>query len=316
MNYKDYYSILGVDRSADEKKIKRAVIMCDDKLATPTDLGITDPETFSINLRQVRQDAEKGAIKLAVSMTEGNYSAAAKLLGITRPTLYDLVKKYDLKLIEDNAQAQGCYYGEKRTGSLGHAAGNSFYPGKNLGAMGDGGAVTTNDGALADRIRLIGNYGSSKKYENEELGVNSRLDPLQAAILRVKLDHLDEWNSRRAAMANQYLEVLSGTELILPNVPDWADPVWHLFVIRHPKRDDLQRCLTDAGIGSLIHYPIPPHRQKAYADMLINVDAYPLASNMSDEMLSLPIGPHMATGDQNFVTQTLTTNVTLEGQVF
>lgn len=206
--------------------------------------------------------------------------------------ILNIAKRHDLRVLEDAAQAHGSRYNGRRIGAHGDVVAWSFYPGKNLGALGDGGAVTTDDSEIADRVRVLGNYGSSTKYVHQERGINSRLDPLQAAILRVKLGRLDEWNLRRATMAKEYLNVLSGSELVLPHFPDWADPVWHLFVVRHTHRDDLQRRMAEAGIGSLIHYPIPPHRQKAYADLLFAEDAYPLASTLAEEMLSLPIGPH------------------------
>jgi dTDP-4-amino-4,6-dideoxygalactose transaminase len=169
----------------------------------------------------------------------------------------------------------------------------SFYPSKNLGALGDGGAVTTNRADLADRIRVLRNYGSRVKYVNEVQGVNSRLDPLQAAVLRVKLQHLDDWTERRRALAVCYSEGLRDSGLILPHVPDWADPAWHLYVVRSADRDGLQRRLTAAGFGTLIHYPIPPHMQKAYAELCLAPDALPLARQLADEVLSLPIGPHL-----------------------
>ena len=205
-----------------------------------------------------------------------------------------LARKHGLRVLEDAAQAHGARYKGQRIGAHGDAVAWSFYPGKNLGALGDGGAVTTNDPQLAERIRLLRNYGSRVKYVNEVKGVNSRLDPLQAAVLRVKLRHLDAWNARRQALAAAYLSGLAQhTTLTLPQVPDWADPVWHLFVIRHPQRDALAQRLADAGIGSLIHYPIPPHRQQAYADAGFAAGAFPLAEAMAAEVMSLPIGPQM-----------------------
>ena len=205
-----------------------------------------------------------------------------------------LARKHGLKVIEDNAQAQGARYKGRRTGSLADAAGNSFYPGKNLGALGDGGAVTTDDDVLADRIRVLRNYGSKKKYYNECIGYNSRLDELQAAFLRVKLKKLDEWNDRRRAIAARYLEAWSGaSELTLPFAPDWAEPVWHLFVVRHLQRDQFQKQLNEAGIGTLIHYPVPPHLSGAYADGKWSRGAFPLAESLADTVLSLPIGPHL-----------------------
>lgn len=204
-----------------------------------------------------------------------------------------LAQKHGLKVIEDCAQAHGARYKGRRAGSLGDAAGFSFYPGKNLGAIGDGGAVTTNDPALEERIRVLRNYGSHIKYHNEVAGWNSRLDELQAALLRVKLPKLDEWNDRRRAVAIGYLQHLATVpELILPSVPDWAEPVWHLFVVRHPQRDALQKKLGEAGIGTLIHYPIPPNVSKAYACEFEGV-ACPLAERLADTVLSLPIGPHL-----------------------
>jgi dTDP-4-amino-4,6-dideoxygalactose transaminase len=205
-----------------------------------------------------------------------------------------IAAKHGLKVIEDNAQAQGARCRGKRTGSLGHAAGHSFYPGKNLGAFGDGGAITTDDAEVADRVRTLRNYGSKKKYYNEVRGYNSRLDEMQAALLRVKLNVLDQWNQRRAKVAQRYLkEIKSDRGLILPFVPDWAEPVWHLFVVRHPQRDELQRKLNAAGIGTLIHYPVPAHLSGAYADAGWKRGAFPLAENSADTVLSLPIGPHI-----------------------
>ncbi len=169
----------------------------------------------------------------------------------------------------------------------------SFYPGKNLGALGDAGAVTTDDAALAERVALLRNYGSRQKYVNEEPGVNSRLDPVQAAVLRVKLEALDDWTARRRAVAGVYAQGLADTGLILPHVPDWAEPAWHLYVVRSPDRDGLQARLGQAGVGTLIHYPIPPHMQAAYAGMGIAPEALPLARQLADEVLSLPIGPHL-----------------------
>lgn len=208
--------------------------------------------------------------------------------------ILDLARGHGLKVLEDAAQAHGARYKGRRIGAQGDAVAWSFYPGKNLGALGDAGAVTTDDPALADRIRLLRNYGSRVKYVHEARGVNSRLDPLQAAVLRVKLDHLDAWNTRRKQLAAAYLEGLAGTGLRLPQAPTWADPVWHLFVVRSPRRDVLQAEMISAGVGTLIHYPIPPHRQAAYADLGYAAGAFPLAERMAGEVLSLPMGPHLS----------------------
>lgn len=204
-----------------------------------------------------------------------------------------IAKKHNLKVIEDAAQAHGALYKGRRVGTLGDAAGFSFYPGKNLGAIGDGGAVTTNDPELADRVRMLGNYGSHVKYQNEVKGFNSRLDELQAAFLREKLKKLDEWNGRRKTIAADYLTALSGISVVLPYVPELADPVWHLFVIRIQRRDLLQQKLSEAGIGTMIHYPIPPHLQGAYAELGFSSGAFPISERIHREVLSLPIGPHL-----------------------
>lgn len=208
-----------------------------------------------------------------------------------------IARKHGLRVLEDAAQAHGARYKGQRLGAQGDAVAWSFYPGKNLGAMGDGGAVTTNDAQLADRIRVLRNYGSRVKYVNEVQGTNSRLDPLQAAILRVKLANLDEWNARRRAIAARYQQGLAGCGLTLPHVPEWAESVWHLYVVQHPRRDVLQRQLDAAGIGTLIHYPIPPHLQQAYASFGLGPGRFPIAEQMANQCLSLPMGPNL-TNDQ------------------
>lgn len=210
--------------------------------------------------------------------------------------------KYGIYVLEDAAQAHGARYRGKRIGGHGHAAAWSFYPGKNLGALGDAGAVTTNNPGLADRIRVLRNYGSRLKYVNETQGYNSRLDPVQAAVLRVKLKYLDAWNARRADIAGQYAAELAGTGLSLPSVPEWASPVWHLYVVRHPRRDALKKALDKEGIGTLIHYPIPPHLQSAYSTTGFGKGQFPIAECMAKQLLSLPIGPHLAA---NHLEQTL-----------
>lgn len=204
-----------------------------------------------------------------------------------------IARKHGLRVLEDGAQAHGARYKSRRLGAHGDVVAWSFYPGKNLGAMGDGGAVTTNDAQLADRIRVLRNYGSRVKYVNEVKGYNSRLDPLQAAILRVKLMHLDAWNARRSAIAARYQQGLADCGLILPHVPDWAEPVWHLYAVQHPHRDALQKSLADVDVGTLIHYPIPPHLQAAFADIGLGKGAFPIAERIHNEVLSLPISPSM-----------------------
>lgn len=204
-----------------------------------------------------------------------------------------IARRHGLRVLEDGAQAHGARYKGQRLGAHGDAVAWSFYPGKNLGAMGDAGAVTTNDAQLADRLRVLRNYGSRVKYVNEVQGTNSRLDPLQAAILRVKLAHLDEWNARRRAIAERYQQGLTGRGLALPHVPEWAEPVWHLYVVKHPQRDALQKQMEAAGIGTLIHYPIPPHLQQAYAAAGLARGQFPKAEQMANQCLSLPMGPHL-----------------------
>lgn len=209
--------------------------------------------------------------------------------------IFEIAARHNLKVIEDAAQAHGARYKGKRTGGLGDAAGFSFYPGKNLGALGDGGAVTTNDAELAARVRQLRNYGSQIKYSHEFKGFNSRLDEMQAAFLRVKLRKLDEWNGRRKVIAEMYLKGLADlSDLTLPYVPDWADPVWHVFVVRTSKRDQLQKYLEYQGIQTLIHYPVPPHKQGAYKEM--SYLALPLSERLHNEVLSLPMGPTIKNG--------------------
>lgn len=204
-----------------------------------------------------------------------------------------LANQHGIKIIEDAAQAHGARYKGRRIGSHGHIVCWSFYPGKNLGAFGDAGAITTNDQKIAERIALLRNYGSKKKYFNNEIGINSRLDPLQAAVLSVKLKILDKWTEQRCTIANTYKEKLNNCGLILPYVPDWANPVWHLYVVRSQARNKLQDHLTKTGIETLIHYPIPPHMQAAYNNLNIPAETLPLSKQISQEILSLPIGPHL-----------------------
>ncbi|MEI6560943.1 MAG: DegT/DnrJ/EryC1/StrS family aminotransferase [Verrucomicrobiota bacterium] len=207
--------------------------------------------------------------------------------------LLEIARAHGLKVIEDAAQAHGARYKGRRTGALGDAAGHSFYPTKNLGALGDAGAVTTDDPHLAERIRTLRNYGSKKRYYNDFKGVNSRLDELQAAFLRVKLAKLDEWNMRRQTLARRYMDALSSEETLrLPCVPEWADPVWHLFVVRHARRDAFQKRLEALGVQTLIHYPVPPHLSGAYADARLPLGCLPIAEALAATVLSLPLGPH------------------------
>lgn len=212
--------------------------------------------------------------------------------------ILEIARRHGLRVLEDAAQAHGACYKGRRLGGHGDAAAWSFYPGKNLGAMGDGGAITTRDRQLADRLRALRNYGSSTKYIHEARGFNSRLDPMQAAVLRVKLAHLDAWNGRRAAAAARYAAALKGSGLLMPYVPAWAEPVWHLFVVRHEQRDALQRHLNDSGVATQIHYPVPPHRQQAYGGADLEGAALPIATQLAKQVLSLPMGPHLSAEQQ------------------
>jgi dTDP-4-amino-4,6-dideoxygalactose transaminase len=268
-----------------------------------------------------------GATPVAVEAEEKTYNLDPSLLeaAITprtkavipvhlygQPADMDAIKAiaepYGLKVIEDAAQAHGARYKGRRVGGLGDAAGFSFYPGKNLGALGDGGAVVTNDAALADRIKVLRNYGSRVKYDHELQGFNSRLDELQAAVLRIKLRKLEEWNARRKSLASHYLQTLEGIpDLILPAVAPFADPVWHLFVIRHPDRDRLQQHLSSSGIGTIIHYPRPPHLQAAYKELGLKPASFPLSEKLADEILSLPMGPHVSAEAADYVVSQLST---------
>jgi dTDP-4-amino-4,6-dideoxygalactose transaminase len=216
-----------------------------------------------------------------------------------------IAKKHKLVVIEDAAQAHGALYKGRPAGSLGDAAGFSFYPGKNLGALGDGGAVTTNDDRLAEKLRALGNYGSKVKYHNEVKGFNSRLDELQAALLRVKLRNLTHGNNARKEIAQRYLEGLKISDLVLPIAEAWADPVWHLFVVRHAKRNALQTYLSEKGIGTMIHYPIAPHLQPAYSDLGLVSGDLPISEQIHQEVLSLPMSPYLDSHDVKHVIDAL-----------
>ncbi len=253
--------------------------------ATPVPIE-PDEATYNIDSRRIEQaiTARTRAI-IAVHL----YGQPADMDAINA-----IGRRHGIKVIEDAAQAHGARYKGRRAGNLGDAAAFSFYPVKNLGAVGDGGAVVTSDGALAARVRKLANYGSSAKYHHDTQGMNSRLDELQAAFLRVKLAKLDEWNARRSTIALRYLSKLKSVpNLTLPFVPDWAQPVWHLFVIRHPDRDRLSRELANEEVGSLIHYPIPSHLSGAYAGAGYHKGDLPVTEDVARTVLSIPIGPHL-----------------------
>ena len=219
-----------------------------------------------------------------------------------------IAKRHNLYVVEDNAQSQGATFEGGITGSFGHINATSFYPGKNLGALGDGGAVTTNDADLAKRLRTLRNYGSQQKYYNEVIGYNSRLDELQAAVLSAKLPHLMEWTGQRQEVAALYNEQLAGIpSLQLPVVAAGASHVYHLYVVRTNRRDALQQYLTEQGIGTLIHYPIPPHLQQAYQFMNFKAGDFPIAEELATTCLSLPMWPGMTAEHVETVSQHIRT---------
>jgi dTDP-4-amino-4,6-dideoxygalactose transaminase len=205
-------------------------------------------------------------------------------------------QSHKLYVLEDAAQAHGAKARGESIGYGGSTAAWSFYPSKNLGCFGDGGAITTDDDEIAERVRTLRNYGSPDRYVNEVIGWNSRLDEIQAAVLRAKLPHLDTWNERRVALAARYLDGLAEVDLGVPSCPTWAEPVWHLFVVRMSDREGLRRHLAEASIATQIHYPISPHLQVAYRTLGFRRGDLPVAERLQDEVLSLPMGPHMTAG--------------------
>jgi len=216
--------------------------------------------------------------------------------------LLELAQRHGLAVVDDAAQAHGARRAGRPVGGRGHASAWSFYPGKNLGAVGDAGAVTTSDAAVADRLRSLRNYGSTEKYRHDEIGWNSRLDELQAALLGVKLGRLDEWNARRRRLAARYGDALAGLPgLGLPGAAAGTDPAWHLYVVRSPQRDALRTHLTRAGVQTVVHYPVPPHRQPAFAGTRAAAADLPGADRLAAEVLSLPLGPHLRRPDQDRV---------------
>lgn len=239
-------------------------------------------DTYNINVDNIE--------KLITSKTKAILIVHLYGRAVFSEELALLAKKYELKIVEDNAQAIGAAWKGRKTGNLGDAAGFSFYPGKNLGALGDGGAVTCQDDLLANTIRALANYGSNQKYVNIYQGLNSRLDEIQAAVLDVKLKYLDKENEIRRAIAARYIREIDNDKILLPHVPDdKTEHVWHVFVVRCLERDSLQKFLLDKGVQSLIHYPIPPHKQSAYKSW--NDDIFPLSEEIHNQVLSLPISP-------------------------
>jgi dTDP-4-amino-4,6-dideoxygalactose transaminase len=257
-----------------------------------------DPNTYNINPANIEAAITS---KTKVIMPVHLYGQACDMDAIMA-----IAKKHNLFVVEDNAQAHGATFNDKITGSFGNANGTSFYPGKNLGALGDAGAVTTNDETIAKKIAMLRNYGSEKKYHNEEIGFNMRLDEVQAGFLSVKLKHLNEWTKQRKEIAKQYNEALKNvSDLVLPSVHANATHVYHLYVIKTKNRDGLQKHLSENGIGTLIHYPIPPHLQKAYQSLGLKKGSFPIAEELADNCLSLPIWPGMTLDQVNTVAENI-----------
>lgn len=242
-------------------------------------------ETYNIDISKIEEKITSKTKGILIVHLQGRV--------VFSDQLKEIAEKYQLKIIEDNAQAIGAEWNGKKTGNLGDASGFSFYPGKNLGALGDAGAVTTNDDELAKTIRALANYGSNQKYVNIYKGLNSRLDEIQAAVLDVKLKYIDQENKIRREIAKRFINEINNPTIILPEYPsDENEHVWHVFVIRSEKRDELQAYLTENGIQTLIHYPIPPHQQQAYKEW--NELSFPISEKIHDEVLSFPISPVMS----------------------
>lgn len=279
------YKELGILAANDEVIVPANTYIASILAISQNDLKpvLVEPDIHTYNLDPSKIEA-KITSKTKAIMAVHLYGQTANMSQIN-----EIAKKHDLKVIEDSAQAHAAIYKGKRSGNLADASGFSFYPGKNLGALGDGGAVTTNDKALADTIRALGNYGSHKKYENLYKGVNSRLDELQAALLSVKLKHLDRDTQRRREIANFYLKNINNKKIILPSVEDEKAHVWHLFVIRTANREKLQKFLLEHKIQSMIHYPIPPHKQEAYKEW--KDLSFPITEKIHAEVLSIPMSP-------------------------
>jgi dTDP-4-amino-4,6-dideoxygalactose transaminase len=255
-----------------------------------------DPHTSNIDPGRIRDAVSKRTKAIL----------AVHLYGQTveMEEIWDVAEQFDLSIIEDSAQTHGAVYKDRMAGNLGLAAGFSFYPTKNLGAFGDAGAITTNNDDLADKVRVLRNYGSRQKYFNETRGHNSRLDPLQAAFLQVKLKYIENWNARRKRIAEYYSANLNNvSELQLPRTAQHADHVWHLYVVRCRERDGLQAHLRECGIDTMIHYPVPPHLSQAYADLNYVAGAFPITEELSRSILSIPIGPHLSIDDAEFVVE-------------
>ena len=290
------YIQLGIMQKGDEIIVPANTFIASILAITDNDLipVLVEPElsTYNINVNLIEAAITPRTKAIMTVHLYGRVSYS--------DSLKKLADKHNLKIIEDNAQAIGAKFQNKKTGNLGDVAAFSFYPGKNLGALGDGGVVTTNDLALAAKIRAISNYGSVKKYEHDTLGVNSRLDEIQAAILDEKLKYLDEDNQRRQEIAAKYCDSIKNKNITLPEIPrDSNEHVWHLFVVRTERRSELQEFLTNRGVQTLIHYPIPPHKQKCYIGSF--GDSCVLTELIHEQVLSLPLSPVMTEEEVDLV---------------
>ena len=300
------YVELGVMREGDEIIVPANTFIA--SILAITDNGLNailvepDINTFQINDNEIEAAITDKTKAIMIVHLYGQCAYTEKI--------GDICKRYNLKLIEDNAQAVGCKYKSRRTGSLGDAAGHSFYPGKNLGAFGDAGAVTTNNNELAYMVRLLGNYGSSIKYQFDYKGLNSRLDEIQAAVLGVKLKYIEHDNNRRKEVARYYIENIKNKHIKLPIIKDWNAHVFHLFPVLCDQRDKLQQHLKDNGIETLIHYPIPPHKQKAYADW--NKINFLITEKIHAEELSLPISQVITNKELKIVVKAVNSFTTFE----
>jgi len=288
------YIVMGIMKPGDEVIVPANTFIASILAITQNELVpvFIDPdiETYQIDDSRIENAITKRTRAILIVHLYGQ-CAYTERIGL-------ICEKYNLKLIEDNAQAHGCLFNGRKTGSLGNAAGHSFYPGKNLGALGDAGAVTTSDDELDEVVRALANYGSSKKYVFRYEGRNSRLDEIQASILNVKLKYLDEDNAARKRVAHFYIDGIQNPVIVLPKVRDWEANVFHIFPIRCSHRDALQQYLSGKGVQTLIHYPIPPHKQACYRKW--NNLSLPVTEKIHDEELSLPIGPVLADNDVLF----------------
>ncbi|MDO5510465.1 MAG: DegT/DnrJ/EryC1/StrS family aminotransferase [Weeksellaceae bacterium] len=294
------YIEMGVLKKGDEVIVPAntyiaSILAISDNELTPM-LVEPDMNTYNLDIYKIEENITERTKAIMIVHLYGRVMFSDELIA--------LAKKHNLKIIEDNAQSIGAIWNGTKTGNLGDAAGFSFYPGKNLGALGDGGAVTTNDEELSKTIRALANYGSNQKYVNVYQGLNSRLDEIQAAVLDLKLKYIDVENDRRREIAERYISEINHPAIILPGRPEnRLEHVWHLFVIRTADRDNLQSSLAEKGIQTLIHYPIPPHKQHAYKTW--NERSYPITESIHNEVLSLPISPIMTNFEIQFVTDTI-----------